>query len=345
MEINKLLSKGNWSDLMKALVHADKTGMEGLTYREMEEIQPKAGEVIVKLKSAGLNHRDFFVLNRHKPTDPPLIIGSDGAGIIDAVGAGVVNVQVGDEVMINPSLGWREKSDAPPQGFEILGHPFHGTFAEQVVVPFENVVKKPQYLSWEEAGVFSLAALTAYRVLFTRGKIQPGMKVLIPGIGSGVATFLLQFAKAAGATVFVTSRSEEKCKKAIEFGADKAIDSNGDWSQALEGEKMDLVIECVGAATFNKSLEQLRPGGTIVTFGASAGDDVQINLRSFFYGQLNLLGSSLGSGEEYAEMLKFIEKYQIKPVLDHMYPLDQYVQAFERMDKAEQLGKIGFIIS
>ena len=330
---------------MKALVHAGKAGFEGLTYREMEKILPKAGEVRVKLKTAGLNHRDLFVLTRHQPTDPPLIIGSDGAGIIDSVGEGVENIQVGDEVMINPSLGWKENSEAPPQGFEILGLPFHGTFAEQVIVPAENVVKKPEYLSWEEAGVMSLAALTAYRALFTRGKIQTGMKVLIPGIGSGVATFLLQFAKAAGATVFVTSRSKEKCEKALELGADKAIDSNEDWSEALGGEKMDLVIECVGAATFNKSLEQLRPGGTIVTFGASAGDEVQINLRSFFYGQLNLLGSTMGSGEEYLDMIKFSERNKIRPAIDTMYPLTQFERAFQKMEKAQQLGKIGFNIS
>ncbi|WP_318505298.1 zinc-binding dehydrogenase [Bacillus sp. T3] len=329
---------------MKAVVHEGQTGLEGLTYQEFKELEPKAGEVRVKLKTAGLNHRDLFTLTRHQPTDPPLIIGSDGAGIVDAVGEGVVNVQVGDEVIINPSLGWKENSDAPPPGFEILGLPFHGTFAEKVVIPAENAVKKPGYLSWEEAGVLSLAGLTAYRALFTRGKIKAGMNVLIPGIGSGVATLLLQFAKAVGATVYVTSRSKEKCEKALAIGADKAFDSNEDWSRVLEGVKMDLVIECVGAATFNKSLEQLRPGGTIVTFGASAGDDVQINLRSFFYGQLNLLGSTMGSGEEYAAMLQFIEKHAIRPVIDTMYPLEQFADALARMDKAEQLGKIGFLI-
>lgn len=329
---------------LNAIVHEEKTGFEGLSYRDMPELQPKVGEVRVKLKTAGLNHRDLFIPNRHNPTDPPLILGSDGAGIIDAVGQGVLNVQVGDEVIINPGLGWNEKSDAPPPGFEILGHPFHGTFAEQVVVPAENVWPKPQYLTWEEAGVLSLAALTAYRVLFTRGRIHREMKVLIPGIGSGVATFLLQFAKAVGATVYVTSRSQEKCKKAIELGADKAIDSNEDWNKVLGGEKMDLVIECVGAATFNKSLDQLRPGGTVVTFGASAGDEVQFNIRNFFYGQYNLLGSTMGSAEEYKEMLNFIQTHEIKPVLDKMYPLSQFQQAFHRMESAAQLGKIGFLI-
>lgn len=329
---------------MKAVVHEGKTGFTGLSYCDIQEIKPGSGEVRVKLKTAGLNHRDLFVLNRHQPTDPPLIIGSDGAGVIDAVGEGVSNVRVGDEVMINPGLGWKEKSDAPPQGFEILGLPFNGTFAEQVVVPAENVLEKPTYLTWEEAGVLSLAALTAYRALFTRGSLRPEMKVLIPGIGSGVATFLLQFAKAAGAMVYVTSRSKDKCSKALELGADKAIDSNDDWSKALGGEKMDLVIESVGAATFNKSLAQLRTGGTVVTFGASAGDVVQLDLRQFFYGQFNLLGSTLGSEEEYKEMLDFIQTHKIKPVLDQMYPLSHFQEAFNRMESSAQLGKIGFTI-
>ncbi|WP_342431635.1 zinc-binding dehydrogenase [Neobacillus sp. FSL H8-0543] len=329
---------------MKALVHTKTTGFQGLSISDMEEVQPKAGEVRVHLKTAGLNHRDLFVLKRHKPTDPPLIIGSDGAGIIDAVGEGVIDLKVGDEVIINPSLGWKDNSDAPPSGFDIIGLPDHGTFAEKVIIPAENAVEKPQNLTWEEAGVLSLAALTAYRALFTQGQVKPEMKVLIPGIGSGVATFLLQFAKAAGATVYVTSRSMDKCQKALEMGADKAIDSNEDWETALAGEKMDLVIECVGAATFNKSLKQLRQGGTIVTFGASAGDVVELNLRDFFYGQFRLFGSTLGSGEEYIEMINFVQEHNIKPVVDRIYPLEEFAQAFKRLENAEQLGKIGFYI-
>lgn len=329
---------------MKALVHKGKTGLEGLSYREINETEPQAGEVKVRLKGAGLNHRDLFTLTRHKETEPPLIIGSDGAGIVEAIGEGVVNVKVGEEVMINPGLGWMKNSDAPPAGFEIIGLPFHGTFAESIVIPAENAVHKPAYLSWEEASVMSLAALTGYRALFTRGKLEPGMKVFIPGIGSGVATFLLQFAKAAGATVYVSSRSKEKCERALEMGADKAFDSSDDWSAVLAGEKMDLIIESVGAATFNKSLDLLRPGGTIVTFGASAGDVVDFDLRKFFYGQFNMFGSTMGSGEEYREMLQFMEKHQIRPVIDRIFNLKDYAEAFERMEKAEQLGKIGFII-
>jgi len=329
---------------MKALFHAEKAGIEGLSYGDLPECVPGPGEVRVKLKTAGLNHRDLFTLNRHQPTDPPLIIGSDGAGIIEAVGDGVTGVTIGDEVIINPGLGWKELSDAPPEGFEIVGLPDHGTFAEKIIVPAENAVVKPAHLSWEEAGVLSLAALTAYRALFTRGKLQSGMKVLVPGIGGGVATFLLQFALAAGADVYVTSRSEEKRSKALDLGARMAIDSSENWEQALGGVKMDLVIESVGAATINQSLKQLRKGGTIVTFGSSTGDMVNLNLREFFYGQFNLLGSTMGSAEEFEEMIQFISKHEIKPVMDQMYSLDQYQEAFQRLDEAKQLGKIGFYI-
>ena len=330
---------------MKALIHEKMPGMEGLSYRDAEAPSPSAGEVRVNVKAAGLNHRDLFVLHRHKPEDPPLVLGSDGAGIVESVGEGVAGIRPGDEVVINPGLGWHKNSDAPPKGFEIIGLPDDGTFAEQIVIPAENAVTKPSHLTWEEAGVLSLPALTAYRALFTRGDVKPGMKVLIPGIGSGVATFLLQFAKAAGAEVYVTSRSETKLQQALELGADRAINSNSDWEKELNGEKMDLVIESVGAATFNQSLSQVRTGGTLVTFGASAGDEVKINLRTFFYGQFNMLGSTMGSGEEYKEMLQFIETHHIKPVMDKTYALHQYKEAFQRLDEAEQFGKIGFVIS
>lgn len=329
---------------MKAIVHAGNTGLAGLSYREMEEILPSIGEVSIRLKTAGLNHRDLFVLNRHLPTDPPLIIGSDGAGIVHAIGEGVTNVQVGDEVIINPGIGWKKNSEAPPNGFEIVGLPGHGTFSDKIILPADNAIPKPAHLTWEEAGVLALPALTAYRALFTRGKLSAGKTLLIPGIGGGVATFILQFAKAAGATVYVTSRSQEKCQFALEQGADKAFDSNEDWERALSGEKVDLVIESVGAATFHKSLNQLRPGGTIVAFGSSTGDEVQLNLRDFFYGQFNFLGSTMGSTEELIEMINFIETYKIKPVIDRFFPLPQFKQAFERLEKADQFGKIGFSI-
>src|SRR5699024_4830504 len=164
----------------------------------------------------------------------------------DGVGDGVDKVKAGDEVIINPLLVWRKNRDAPLDGFEIAGMAFDGPFADCITFPSEETVQNPGYLSWEEAGVLTLSAMTAYRSLFTRAKVREGMTVLIPGATGGAGTFLLQFAKAAGAKVYVTSRSEEKRSQALELGADKAIDSEADWNDELAGEKVDVVIESVG---------------------------------------------------------------------------------------------------
>ncbi|MGM7700302.1 zinc-binding dehydrogenase [Pseudalkalibacillus sp. Hm43] len=330
---------------MKAIVHTSPKGMEGMKLEDFESPIVKEGQVKVQLKAAGLNHRDLFVLHRHEEDQPPFVIGSDGAGIVSEVGSGVEGVSVGDEVVINPGLGWPEKSPAPPEGFGILGFPSNGTFAEEVVVPANQVEPKPEHLNWMEAGVLPLAALTAYRALFTRGQLQEGQHVLLPGVGSGVITFILQYAKAVGAQVTVTSRSEAKRQEALRMGADRAIDSASDWTETLQGEKVDLVIESVGAATFDKSLNAVKPGGTVVTFGASAGDEVHINIREFFYGQYNLLGTTMGSHEEFRDMLSFIRKYNIKPVIDRTFTLEEAKEAFNRMEEAKQFGKIGFTIS
>jgi zinc-binding alcohol dehydrogenase/oxidoreductase len=329
---------------MKAIVHEGKQGVQGLSLRDFQEPDVSRGMVKVKLKTAGLNRRDIMVLTRHKEDQPPLIVGSDGAGTIVEVGEGVTNVAAGDEVIINPGLGWAQNSDAPPAGFEIVGLPDHGTFAEYISLPAENVEKKPAHLNWEEAGVLSLAALTAYRVLFTRAKVKEGDTVLIPGIGSGVGTFLLKFAKAAGARVIVTSRSEEKQKKARELGADFSISTNSDWNEELKDETVDVVIESIGRATFNKSLKVVRKGGTVATFGATTEDEIEIDIRHFFYGQLNLLGSTMGSTEEFREMLEFIQKHEITPVVDSVYKLDEYEEAFDRLKNSENLGKMAFRI-
>ena len=329
---------------MKAIYHKGVQSLEGIQFGEVEQDKISDDEVIVKLKTAGLNHRDLFIPNRHNENDPPIVLGSDGAGVVDQIGANVKNVEIGDEVIINPSLGWEKNSAVPPEGFEITGFPFNGTFAEYISIPAKNAVPKPKHLNWEEAGVLALSAMTAYRALFTRGQLKAGQTVLIPGATGGAGTYLMQFAKAAGATVYVTSRSKEKRQQALKLGADKAIDSELDWNEQLDGEKVDLVIESVGAATFNKSVDQLKRGGTLVAFGASAGDTVDFNLRKFFYGQFNLLGSTMASAEELHEMLDFIEKHSIKPVMDKSYKLEDFKEAFDRLDNAGMMGKIAFTI-
>src|SRR5699024_6826202 len=274
-----------------------------------------------------------------------LILGSDGAGVIESVGAGVTNVQAGDAVIINPALNWERNSDAPPQGFDILGMPDHGTLAEKIVIAADQVEKKPEHLSWEEAGVLALSALTGYRALFTKGNIKESDTVFIPGAGSGVATYLISFAKSIGARVIVTSRSETKRKQAKELGADIVLDTNSDWPEELKEETIDLVIDSVGRATFNRSLEVLKRGGTIVVFGATTDDVVDLNLREFFYGQYKLFGSTMGSRQELYAMLELIENHKIRPVVDKTFDLEQTQKAMDYLEQGNQFGKVAIQIS
>lgn len=311
-----------------------------LTIKEMPEPVAGKGEVVISLRVAGLNRRDLYIPNRYGVRQEPLILGSDGAGVVTAIGEEVSNVQLGDEVIINPSLRWYNNSAAPPAAFDILGMPDHGTLAEKIVLSAEQIEKKPAHITWEEAGVLGLAGLTGYRAMFTQGQLEKGQTVFIPGAGSGVATFLISFAKSIGARVIVTSRSEQKRGAALELGADLAIDSSSDWTQELAGETIDLVIDSVGRATFNRSLSVLKKGGRIVVFGATTEDTVHFNLRAFFYGQYQLFGSTMGSREELREMLAFIEQHNVHPVFDRTFRLNEVKDAFTYLESNKQFGKI-----
>ncbi|MGG3279154.1 zinc-binding dehydrogenase [Paenibacillus solani] len=325
---------------MKAAIHHGRSGLDGLRVGEMNMEEPGPGEIRVRLKTAGLNHRDLFIMKGRSSLDPPLILGSDGAGIIDAVGEGVDGWAVGSDVIILPTIGWNKTEEVPyvPQ---ILGGPTNGTFAETVVIPAKNVFSKPEYLSWEEAGVLPLSALTAYRALFTRGKLQAGEHVLIPGIGGGVATYAMLMAQAVGAVVSVTSRNETKLEESRRFSVHRALSSSGNWNEDLKGEKVDVILDSIGPATFSKYLDVIKPNGRIVSFGASSGDSVEVSLRALFYPQLSWIGTSMGSREEFGDMLRFMEEHAIRPLIDRIYPLNETAEAFRRMTAGEQFGNIG----
>lgn len=325
---------------MKAFVHqAGKLQLSHITEPPLND-----DEVVVSLKVSGLNRRDLYISDRRGHQKESLVLGSDGAGIVTAVGDQVTNISMGDEVIINPALRWYTKSAAPPKDFEILGLPDHGTFAEKIVINAAQLEKKPEHLSWDEAGVLGLSGLTGYRAMFTRGQLQKGETVFIPGASSGVATFLIMFAKKVGARVIVTSRSETKRQQALELGADVAIDTIGDWQAQLKDETIDLVIESVGAATFNRSLSLLKQGGKIVVFGATTEDVVTLNLRDFFYGQYDLLGTTMGSQDEFREMLSLVKKHEIRPVIDQVYSLSEIETAFTRLQESTQFGKVAIQI-
>ncbi|MCP2163520.1 zinc-binding dehydrogenase [Goodfellowiella coeruleoviolacea] len=328
---------------MKAVVHVGRPGLAGLTVQDIDTPTPGDTEVLVRVRSAALNHRDLFVFEARQPDAGPFVPGSDGAGVVAAVGSAVDGVAPGDEVIIDPTLGWRSRAEVPEVP-EILGGPTNGTFAEFVTVPAENVVAKPSHLDWAEAAALPLSGVTAYRALFTRGGLRAGEHVLLPGIGSGVATIALAMAKAAGARVSVTSRGQDKLDRALGLGADHAVSSSGDWRELLP-EPVDLVVDSVGSATFDACLRVLRPGGRLVSLGATTGPDVTLSLRELFFRQISLLGTSMGSAEDFHDMVAFVAEHRLRPVVHRAVPLAEGPAALAALAGGEQFGKLVLTVS
>jgi len=330
---------------MKAIRLHQPGGPEQLRYEEVPTPKPGPAEVLVQLQAAALNHRDIWIRMGMQMADRlPLIPGSDGAGLIAAVGPGTERLKVGDAVVINPSLHWGDREDRPSPGFKILGGPDPGTYAEYIVVPSENVFPKPSPLSFDEAAAVPLASLTAWRAVITRGQVRPGDRVVVLGIGGGVATFALQIARAAGATVIVTSSSEAKLERARDLGAELGINyTSEDWDKIVlerTGGGADVVIDSVGKETWGKALQALRPGGRLVSFGATTGRETPVDIRHVFWNHISILGTTMGSPREFAAMLRLYETGRLKPVVDSVFPLRDAPAAHRRMDAGQQFGKI-----
>ncbi len=330
---------------MKAIRLHQPGGPEQLRLDEVPTPRPGPGEVLVQLKAAALNHRDIWIRLGMQMTDRlPLIPGSDGAGLVAEVGPGTSHLKTGDAVVINPSLNWGDCEDRPSPSFKILGGPDPGTYAEFIVVPAENVFAKPSPLTFEEAAAMPLASLTAWRAVVTRGAVRPGERVVVLGIGGGVATFALQIARLAGASVMATSSSEAKLERARELGADFAINyTSEDWERIVierTGGGADVIIDSVGQQTWGKALRALRPGGRLVSFGATTGRTTEVDIRGVFWNQISILGTTMGSPREFAAMLQLYEAGRLKPVVDSVFPLRDAPAAHRRMDEGQQFGKI-----
>jgi len=333
---------------MKAIRLHQPGGPEQLRFEEVPTPVPGTGEVLVQLKAAALNHRDVWIRMGMQMADRlPLIPGSDGAGLVAEIGSATGHLKVGDAVVINPSLSWGDREDHPSPGFKILGGPDPGTYAEFIVVTAENVFPKPSPLSMEEAAAMPLASVTAWRAVITRGQVRPGDRVVILGIGGGVATFALQIARAAGAMVIVTSSTRAKLERARELGADLAISyTSEDWEKIVlerTGGGADVIIDSVGKETWGKALRALRPGGRLVTFGATTGRATEVDIRQVFWNQISILGTTMGSPREFAAMLQLYQAGRLKPVVDSVFPLRDAPAAHRRMDEAQQFGKIVLI--
>jgi zinc-binding alcohol dehydrogenase/oxidoreductase len=328
---------------MRAIVHQG-AGLDGLRLVECPDPTPATGECVVRLRAAALNHRDIWICKGRDPAAPPVILGSDGAGEIIAVGRGVRRPKLGDAVVINPSLNWSRGDRAPPANFEILGHPRNGTFADRIAISAANLEPKPAHLDWGEAAALNLSGLTAWRALVTQGAIVPGASVVIPGIGGGTALTAMQIAIAQGARVFVTSRNAAKRQRAEELGAAASFDSDSDWSaaviEATDGAGADIVIESVGRATWQQSLKSLGRGGRLVVYGSTSGDIVETDLPPFFLGWRSILGTTMGHRGEFQAMLRFAQRRTLSPVVDRTVPLENGIEALRRLESGRQFGKI-----
>lgn len=329
---------------MKAVVVHKGGPPDVLKYETVPTPVAGPGQALVRLKAAALNHRDLNQRLSYAGS-VPMILGSDGAGVVEAVGMGVDAAWVGKAVVINPSLYWGDREDAPSHSFQILGNPTPGTYAEYIVVPAENLALKPEHLAFPQAAALPLAGLTAWRALFTRGRLRAGQTVLLPGIGGGVAGLALAFAKRAGARVIVTSGSEDKLRAARAEGADAAVNyRSDDWEsqvRAAAGEGgIDLVLDHSGAHTIPAAVRLVRPGGRVVFLGATTGVEPKLNLREAFFRQVNLLGTTMGSPREFADLLRFIALHRYAPEVRHRYPLSDAAGAHALMAAGRQYGKI-----
>lgn len=316
---------------MKALVYKAKGAP--LAHEDIELPAPSADEVVVTLQAAALNHRDNWITKGMYPgIQDNIILGSDGAGTID-----------GREVILNPNINWGKNQRFPSPDYHMLGMPTHGTFAEQIVVAADRAVDKPAHLSMTEAAALPLAGLTAYRVLFSRCNAKAGEKVLISGVGGGVALFACQFAIAAGCEVYVTSGSAEKIEKAVAMGAAGGANyKDADWAKPLKKSTggFDVIIDSAGGKGFADLVKLTRRGARLGLYGGTRGNWQDVSPPIVFFNQIDILGSTMGSDQDFTDMVKFVGKHKITPVVDASFPLAQGNEAIARMNNGEQFGKI-----
>jgi NADPH:quinone reductase-like Zn-dependent oxidoreductase len=306
----------------------------------IDPLEMTASDVRIKVVTSALNHMDLWV-TRGLPRPPlPHVPGCDVAGIVDAVGADVTHVQPGDEVVVNPgvsplgdivALG----NDSPMgDGFMIYGEHCWGGHATFAVAPGRNVVARPASRTWEACAAYPLAYLTAYRML-RRARLQAGDTVLVVGIGSGVSCAALALAQHMGATVVATSRSASKREEALAMGATAVYDS----AEPKWPVQADVVIESVGPATWEQSVRSLKAGGRLVVCGGTSGPKVELNLPRLFFKQIEIIGSTMGSYEEFAAVTRLIDQ-GVAVRIDQVVELRQYDQALARLEQGDQLGKI-----
>ncbi len=337
------------SATMKAVVLHDTRGPQCLSLDHLPVPSPGPGEVRIALRAAAINRRDVWIsLKQYMDIRLPCIMGADGAGVIEATGAGVEPRLAGREVVIYPAFGWGDDARAAAPDFRVLGMPQPGTFAEYICVPADHCLPKPAHLDWRQAAALPLCGLTGWRALMTQGAAAAGGRVLVTGIGGGVATTVLLLAARLGAEVWVTSGKPDKIERAVALGARGGVSyRDAGWAQALleRAGPMDVIVDGSGGPDFNRCLQVLARGGRYVVYGATAGNPpTPPDLFQLFLRQQHLCGSTMGSPAEFAAMLAFVERHRIVPVVDRVYPLEEAVAAHEHVQATHQMGKVVFDI-
>ncbi len=327
---------------MQALVLSELK--QPLTLETRPTPEPEPGEVVVKLQAAAINRRDYWITQGMYPgIKLPCVLGSDGAGVVEQVGEEVAQEWRGREIVINPGWAWGERQAAQGSQFQILGMPADGTYASHVKVPACYLMPKPAHLSWSEAAALPLAGVTAYRAMFSQGRWQSGEKILINGIGGGVATCALQYAIACGATVLVTSSASAKIDQALALGATAGyLYTAENWHKQLLAEHgaIDLIVDSAGGEGYANLVEIAAPGGRIVNYGATAGPPKKLDLFKVFWKQLHLIGSTMGSPDDFSAMLDLVNRQRVKPIVDEVFALEQGDAALQRMADGQQFGKL-----
>ncbi|MCX8112431.1 MAG: zinc-binding dehydrogenase [Bacteroidia bacterium] len=322
----------------------DKVWADVLKWEKVDPPPLPSGYVRVKLRSSALNRRDLWIgLGLYPGIRYPAILGSDGCGEVVEVNHESASKWKGQRVLLNPSLNWGNDERVQSDSYEILGMPSWGTFAEFVDIPVSNLHPVPEHLSDTEAAAVPLAGLTAYRATFTQGHLQSGEKVLIPGIGGGVAVWVLQLAVAAGAEVWVTSSSPHKLEKAQQLGAAGGIlYTQADWTTELSRRagSFHLIVDGVGGEFFPLYQQLIAPGGRIVVYGATRGNPPTLDLRRLFWKQVYIIGSTMGSPSDFHALLRFIQEKKIKPFVETTLPLSALPEALTQLWRGTQIGKI-----
>ncbi len=310
---------------------------------ELTDPEPGQGEVSVRVVAAALNRRDWWIW-RDPGSELPVTLGSDAAGVVIAVGAGVDPSVVGDEVVVNPTLGWAEGEQVPSESFEILGAPRDGTFADRVVVPAQNVARRPAGLSWEESAALGLAGLTAWRAAVTCAGVGSGRRLLVTGAGSGVATFAVQIAVAMGSEVWVTTSTDAKLDRLRQLGAQGGvIYSQPNWAshlRAAAGGGFDAVIDSWGADGWPEALSALRWGGVLVSFGDTGGESSTIAVADVYWAWRSIVGTTMGSPAEFRALLQHVATHEWRPVVDSVHGLDEIDAAARRLTDRDRFGKV-----